>query len=322
MTLFVDNANMISIYLPECCFTQFSVANITVVSLPRKYIFDAWFFTRAPIVSGWSGFYGVSAANSVLCDEPSIDVTLQWDGTSIFAGYMAPNWGTVVPNTQSRWWYRLHWNSQSHSYVTDTKKEFQFARNNPLRDPSPLIASTRVCQNWFLRFANILAIQRSRLQSRNISYLRESARVYLWNFQDAPFHFQNSDTDTRSHFRMKFPNKVLFSDSKFRLAIEPLCRESAKNAQRSFSGSPMELGRIVRCPGSNESTSMRQAMADGCGCAFLPGKEDRFTRTTTATSYMKHERWHRAVAAVTPSRMHETRYELQMSKCRWCGVYT
>jgi len=41
MTLFVDNANMISIYLLKCCFIQFSVADITVVSLPRKYIFDA-----------------------------------------------------------------------------------------------------------------------------------------------------------------------------------------------------------------------------------------------------------------------------------------
>lgn len=54
MVLFVDNANVISIYLPECCFTQFSVADIiSVVSRSREiYISDAWFFTPATIVSG------------------------------------------------------------------------------------------------------------------------------------------------------------------------------------------------------------------------------------------------------------------------------
>lgn len=103
MVLFIDNANMISIYLLKCCFTQFSVAGITVVSLPRKYIFDAWFFTPVRSVSGWSGFYGISAACSVLCDDPSIGVTFQCNDTLIFAGYIALNWNTVVLDTQSRW---------------------------------------------------------------------------------------------------------------------------------------------------------------------------------------------------------------------------
>lgn len=39
MVLFIDNANMISIYLLKCCFTQFSVAGITVCRVASAKIY-------------------------------------------------------------------------------------------------------------------------------------------------------------------------------------------------------------------------------------------------------------------------------------------
>lgn len=60
---------------------------------------------------------------------------------------------------------------------------------------------------------------------------------------------------------------------------------------------------------------------EGLVYRYISSGEARALHVHTVTGYVGHDRWHRAVAAVTPSRMHETRYELQMSKCRWWGLY-